>query len=106
MAYVILHSLENANQNQRKFADNAIHRLETIVNDNNFIQKVTTGQYSRRRYYTDAGTYVEADNNTIWNIISGGKERLTQPDNKIDVEAKLARLGRTTVGGVTPPSSL
>jgi hypothetical protein len=102
----MLHALEGATENQRQFANNAIRGLIAVVNNEEFLRKVKNGQYSRRRLRTEAGTYVEADNDTILKLIKTGKELNTVPDNEIDIQAKLAALRRTTVGSVKPPSPI
>jgi len=104
MTDVVLHTIDNANQGQKKFANSAITRLKDIVNDPDFLYKVRNGNYSYRKYHEDDGVYIEADNNLIVEIISKGKERNTQNNNTIDLQIKIDRLKPKVVGSVTPPN--
>jgi len=106
MPKITLHSLGNANQTQKDFATKAIRRLKAVLNDEEFISRVSEADYSGRKFKADDGSDTEATNEQIVEIITTGKERKTDPDNEIDLQIKLSPLEDGVAGSVTPPSRI
>lgn len=88
------------------FATNSTQLLQRIVNDPIFAEKIQTAQFSSRRFVQDNGTVINATNELISQIISGGKESKTDPDGVINLQVAIRKLGSSTVGSVMPPSPL
>jgi hypothetical protein len=106
MPVITLHSLDNANELQEQFAGKAVGYLMGVVNNVDFLRKIRYSNFTRRRFCTDAGAYIEASNPYILKIIASGKERNTQPDNSIDLNVKIATLYASTAGRIIPPDPL
>jgi hypothetical protein len=88
MPKITLHSLGNANQTQKDFATKAIRRLKAVLNDDEFIKRVTEAQYSGRKLKADDGSETDASIEQIVEIISTGKERKTDPDNEVTSKSR------------------
>ena len=106
MPDIKLHSFENATEYQIQFANSGIQWLKDVVNNEEFLKKIRHTTFTRRRFCTDTGAYIEASNPFILKIIAYGKERSTQPDNTIDLMVKVAPLSPTVVGRIIPPDPL
>jgi hypothetical protein len=107
MITVTLRSINNADAQRTAFAKKAVEKMQVIVNDPRFAEKLQSANYTGRRFRNDAGRLVDASNGMIRQIITGGKERKTRPDGIIDLHVTFARLSRRrTVGFVSPPSPL
>lgn len=106
MPKVKLNSITPANENQKKFADDGIIRLETVINNPIFLQEVVNAKYTWKKLWTDQGILIEATNQQIADIITNGKERMTIPNDIINLQITLAVLRSGTVGSVSPPNPL
>lgn len=107
MLQVRLHSLTNATPQGQELAQRAVALLQQIVNDPQFLAQVRAAGYSYTGRMIDSGDDVgTTDNETIVQIVAGGKEIKRSPDGVIDLTVVLRKFSifyPNTMGSVTPP---
>jgi hypothetical protein len=107
MLQVTLHSIQNASPQGQAFAARAATLLQSIVNDPRFLAQARNLRFTYTERMDDSGEDVPStDNETIVQIISGGKEVMEVPDGVIKLEVVLRKFSwfyRNTMGAVTPP---
>lgn len=89
-----------------QFGKNACHLLESIINKQSFQNRVLSANFGGRSFRQNDGTMITADNNYILQQIITGKELGRTADHIIDLTVRIKKLGRNTVGSVTPPNPL
>jgi len=105
MPSVHLLPLLHADAEEQAFARRAVTTLQDVLNDPIFLQQVRQATFSSSRFQTDDGSYREATNEEIAQLIEQGKEYLKPADGVVNLQVRLKRLwSRKVVGGVTPPN--
>lgn len=99
--------LADADAHRSGFAVRAVEKLQLVINDPRFRTKLDSAQYVGRRFETAEGRMIDASNDLVRDIITGGKERGTSPDGVIELQVRFARLlRRGTLGFVLPSSPI
>jgi hypothetical protein len=76
MPSVHLLPLPLADAEEQAFAQRAVTTLQDVLNDPAFLQQVRQATFSSSRFQTDDGSYREASNEEIAQLIEQGKEYL------------------------------
>ncbi|MBA3578973.1 MAG: hypothetical protein H0W42_03210 [Gemmatimonadaceae bacterium] len=109
MPQVVLHSLANATVEGKDLAARAVALMQRIIDDPQFLDSVRTDPYAYSGRMLDSGGYSPStDNETIAQIIAGGKEITKVPDGVIDLTIKIRSFvfSPDTMGSVIPPAPL
>jgi hypothetical protein len=104
MITVTLRPLSDDHSHRTDFAMKTVEKLQAIVNDPRFDEKLQSATYKSRRFLNDAGVFVDANNDLVRQIIIGGKESKTAPDGTIDLQITFAKLRPKILGYVLPPN--
>ncbi len=98
--------IQNATGDRLVFSQNAIELMGKIVNDRRFLDSINQAVFSDSLCALDSGEIVQLTNQQLVDKIVTGKEYKTTADDVISLLIKFARLGRGTIGSMTPPSPL
>ena len=108
MISVALNSFENGTQGQHAFALSSAAYLEDMVNNPVFLEKLKTVTYSRNIYFPNDTIQIEATNDDLIRVITGGIEWMAnptghKPDNEIDLKVRLEDMPNGIYGGADHP---
>ncbi|WP_164020859.1 hypothetical protein [Pyxidicoccus trucidator] len=107
MIKVTLQSFENATQGQQSFGLSTTRYLEDMVNDPTFLGRLISVPYTRNIYFPNDKYQIEATNDDLVRVITGGLEWRAipsgVPDNEIDLQVKLVPNEDGILGGADHP---
>jgi hypothetical protein len=106
MLRVTLHTLLNATQAEQTLARRAVSVLTTVVNDTRFLERIRAGPYSSTLRVTDDNQLEDASNDTVAEIIVGGKESQQSANGTLDLVVALEALQSGAAAVVFPPDPL